>query len=222
MRSIVFLLPGRTFTQGFVKSFDETISSLMQMKALEIHKSFEYSSDIYACRNTIMTPGELGPYPVEGKRPFNGKIDYDWLLWIDSDMVFTVQDVMKITSHNVDVVSGVCPIDYNRVALADIIEDERGVGIQYHTVKSIQSAPRDKDGLVPVQFAGFAFLAVKRGVFEALEFPWFRTSEIMRGKAKVVAGEDFAMCERIREAGFTIYADPDVKIGHEKAMVLKP
>jgi len=222
MRSIVFLLPGRTFTQGFVKSFDEVISSLMQMKAMEIHKSFEYSSDIYACRNTIMMPSELGPYPVEGKQPFNGKIDYDWLLWIDSDMVYTLKDVMRITSHDADVVSGVCPIDYNRVALADIVQDERGVGIQYHTVKSIQSAQRNDKGLVKVEFTGFAFLAVRRGVFEAIQFPWFQTSEIRRGKSKVVAGEDFAMCERIREAGFTIYADPDVKIGHEKAMVLKP
>lgn len=222
MRSIVFLLPGRTFTQGFVKSFDETISSLMQMKALEIHKSFEYSSDIYACRNTIMTPRELGPYPVDGKLPFNGKIDYDWLLWIDSDMVFTVKDVMKITSHDVDVVSGVCPIDYERVALANIIEGEDKFSLAYFTVKGIQQVPRDEKGLVKVDLAGFAFIAVRRGVFEKIGFPWFQIRELERKGVKLQMGEDFAMCERIREAGFTIYADPDVKIGHEKAMVLKP
>lgn len=222
MRSIVFLLPGRTFTQGFVKSFDDVVSSLMQMKALQIYKSFEYSSDIYACRNTIIAPRDFGPYPVEGKKPFNGKLEYDWMLWIDSDMVFTVHDVMKITSHDVDVVSGVCPIDYNRVALADIVEDERGVGIAYQTTTSIQDAPREENGLVKVEFTGFAFLAVRRGVFESIEFPWFETKEIKRGNAKILMGEDFAMCERIREAGFTIYADPSVRIGHEKAMVLKP
>ena len=44
----------------------------------------------------------------KGQKPFNGQIDYDYIMWIDSDIVFIPQHFQKLLSHKKeDIVSGI-------------------------------------------------------------------------------------------------------------------
>ena len=40
------------------------------------------------------------------QKPFQGKIDYDYIMWIDSDQVFNVEMFKRLLSYDVPVVSG--------------------------------------------------------------------------------------------------------------------
>lgn len=59
-----------------------------------------------------------------------------------------------------------------------------------------------------VDGCGMHFTAIRRDVFKKLSAPFF----IMNGMTG--AGEDFYFCEKVREAGFPIYVDLSVAVGH--------
>ena len=40
------------------------------------------------------------------QRAFNGQLDYDYIMWIDSDILFTPEQFVRLLSHDVDIVSG--------------------------------------------------------------------------------------------------------------------
>lgn len=221
METLVFLFPGRTFTKGYAESWEETLGRLLvgqnKRRVLIIR---EYSSDIYNCRNALLLPGSFLPAPFPVK-PYGGKLDYDRLIWIDSDMVWKYEDLERLLAHDVDIVTGACPIDFERIAAAKFAEKDGKQGLGYFNIKGLPEIPLDDRGLAELDFTGFAFTAVKKGVFEAIEYPWFRHEPVSLDGKQVQTSEDFGMCKRIKEAGFKIYLDPSIKIGHEKTWTLR-
>lgn len=204
------------------------------------------SSDIYNSRNaTLAATYKTDKYPEDLRdwTPFNGKLDYTHILWIDSDMTFTLEDVLRITSHNVPIVSAramVSPTQYhcgyffNEEILGNIIElggghyeaPATGKGIWYPTIWEEELwrayAPAKENGLIPIDFCGLAFLCVEKGVFEAMPYPWFRTTLHDNYGRLIETSEDIGWCSRAREAGFEILLDPEIAVGHEKTVELKP
>jgi hypothetical protein len=72
----------------------------------------------------------------------------------------------------------------------------------------------DGGGLKEVFAAGTAGMVIRRRVLERLEAPWFRHGDDI--------GEDVGFCLAAREAGFSIWADLDVHIGHLTSTCIWP
>jgi GT2 family glycosyltransferase len=53
-----------------------------------------------------------------------------------------------------------------------------------------------------------------------MTYPWFRPEFKKIGNAVDFTMEDVAFCLRAQEAGYKIYVDPLVRVGHEKGVVL--
>lgn len=217
--NLIFCFPGKHFTKSFVESWSETLI-LCERNGIGVSMVTEYSADIYLCRNSIV--GKGSDRSAEEPVVFGGRV-YDYAVWIDSDMSWTFQDVMNIVGHGEHIVSGVCPIDFNRAALGYYATDDNGDHcLSYLSAARIDEVETDERGLIEVDFAGFAFLAVRYGVFEKLGYPWFRHVTMQHGNKTLGAGEDTGFCYRAQEEGFRIYADPRAKIGHDKHWMLYP
>ena len=81
----------------------------------------------------------------------------------------------------------------------------------------------DKKDPIEVVYTGFGFLLAKFGVFESLEYPWFRPlTQEMSETIKDFSSEDVSICQLLREKRFKIYIDPTVIVGHEKKKILLP
>jgi len=74
--------------------------------------------------------------------------------------------------------------------------------------------------LLEVAYNGMGFMLVKRGVFESLDYPWFRPIEKQIGEMVDFTMEDVGFCLRAKENGFGVFIDPLVRVGHEKKVVL--
>jgi hypothetical protein len=61
-------------------------------------------------------------------------------------------------------------------------------------------------------------MLVSRKVFEAIQPPWWSFGVIDSDRID----HDLAFCQRIREAGFQIYADLETIVDHMTPMVLRP
>jgi len=237
---------GGTITEGYVKSLFRIMAAF---KGKHVVNWCTWSGgDIYVARNFCLIPPapELGPAVklFAERKPWNGKVEYDRILWVDSDVTFSPADVENIIGHDVDVCTGLVKRDFNVFALkfygkldsglsamADVVEYARGEDGEAINGFDEFLKLRDERGLVEVGGCGGAFLCIKRGVYEAIPYPWYRTRNLRQiekdeaGKdflaAELDLTEDLGFSETLKEAGFRIWADPMVRPTHEKRIGLR-
>ena len=83
-KQIVFCLPGRGCSFTFLKNFVQLCFDMVQ-NGMGIQISQDYSSMVNFARCKVLGANVLrGPSQI----PWDGKLNYDYQLWIDSDIVF--------------------------------------------------------------------------------------------------------------------------------------
>lgn len=243
---IVVAIPGRTWTHGFGCSMLALVAETMR-RGVKLHFMQETSADLYVNRNLCVCPltgkdpdgnPEQEKYPIAVKdwRPFNDHLRPDRIFWIDTDMVFTPDQFFRLVDHDEDFVSGCCMSGPNDLALGYYgyrKEDGKpylsnlprwkrtpdGREVLDAFAMWAEDHPTDK-GLRVVDYVGLAFVCTKPVVYDRLEYPYFRTTFIQAGNAEVQTSEDVGFCWRVRKSGTEIYADPKVKITHQKTINL--
>ena len=86
-KSLVFCMPGRGCSYVFLKNFVQMAFDLVQ-HGVSIQISQDYSSMVNFARCKCLGANVLrGPDQI----PWDGKLKYDYQLWIDSDIVFKTE-----------------------------------------------------------------------------------------------------------------------------------
>ena len=127
--------------------------------------------------------------------PQNG---WQWILYIDSDMVPHPATAARLLSHNVDVVGA-----YYFSRREPLVAEFNRVGMP--------PADPGKNGLWRVMWVGAGCLLVRRNVIEKLPEPWWPHAP------NPGEGEDLAFCAKVRSLGIPIYVDLSLQIGHMAA-----
>jgi GT2 family glycosyltransferase len=177
--------------------------------------SCEYSSHVADARE--MTLSGTNHNIIGEKRPFHGNLTYDKLMWIDSDIAFTPEDVLKLYRSDKEIISG-CYL----LASGEVVAYPKMLYPAYG-IDEIQKM----SGIQEVEGVGFGFLCISQGIFEQMTRPWFQ--QVMMEKEDTetgevftfpLLGEDLSWCERARRLGYKIWLDTDVKVIHHKTMKL--
>jgi SAM-dependent methyltransferase len=144
----------------------------------------------------------------------------DVFLMIDDDIVFTVEDAEKIVAHTMQTEGIVCAAYPIRSGAHLAI---RGGGDAEGAIAFGPGQP-----LQEIEYAATGFMAVHRKVLDAVipkleichaDQPWafwpmFAPLIREMGPAKAYLSEDWAFCALAREAGFKVWVDPTIKLGH--------
>ena len=220
-KTVVFCLPGRGVSYTFLKNFVTLCFDLVQNKA-SIQISQDYSSMVNFARCKCLGANVLrGPDQL----PWDGKLKYDYQLWIDSDIVFNVEKFYQLVLMDEKIASGwYCTEDGKTTSVAHWLDEDdfKGNGgvMNHETLDSI--AKRKKP--FTVDYAGFGWLLIKHGVFEdkEMKYPWFapKMQIFESGAVQDMCGEDVSFCLDAKEAGFRIMCDPRIRVGHEKTRVI--
>ena len=131
------------------------------------------------------------------------EIGSDYLLFIDSDMVFEPDALVRLLNHRRDIVSGLAvsrKAPFNPVA-KDLQEDG-----SYLIRKGLDEGRFFSD----VDMVGCAFILIKTDVFRKLKRPWFA----MPPYKDYVMGEDTYFCNLAKEAEYDICIDTSLIVGH--------
>ena len=160
--------------------------------------------------------GTVEPCMVEGSLVYDSRdtiaryaVDngFDYVLYADSDMVFSADDLNKLLAHDKDIVSGLYVTrsgDNRNVAYKEVITRRR---FPWREPKLIHD--NGTAGYTSVSAVGFGFCLIKTSV---LKYMFKRYKSLFEPKWGV--GEDIAFCLRARRCGYKIYLDRDVKLGH--------
>ena len=206
---VIFCIPGNSFSNRFLKCWTNLTRELHK-KDIEYELLSQYIPNVYKVRSLLLgADRKFGQYQT----PWQGKKDYDYIMWIDSDQVFEPNDFFKLLEHDKDIVSGL----YLRKPQGDTLNDI-----------PIEFACFNEDGkklytnevngeLIKVWSNGMGWMLIKKGVFEKIEYPWF--GPIIEGLG--FHGEDVSFQLRAKDVGFDSYVDTSIVVGHEKEVVLK-
>ena len=160
-------------------------------KVGECQVSFIMNSLIYDARNKFCQQA------IEG--------EFDYILWLDSDMVFPSYVLQQFMNDDKDIVAGLYfrrNYPFSPVAFSELRRDN---GVL--RMKDLEEWPSE---LFEVDGVGFGCVLMKTDCLFDIAGKeggiWFTPERD--------AGEDAAFCIRAKEYGYEIWIDPTVKLGH--------
>lgn len=210
--NLIIATPGHSMMSSYVKCLLDTIMQL-QNDGLTVLWTSEYSSHVADAREQTLSASKANS--LDDSRPLQGKFTYDKILWIDSDINWTYEDVKKLYESDKDIVTGAYLL-----ATGDVVAYKEPFGMPFTYQDFLE-----KTELETIGSCGFGFICVKQGVFESLPRPWFQSVEhrfVLDDKVYdvTILGEDMSWCEKVRRLGYEIWLDPTVRLTHHKTMKL--
>ena len=216
MKNILFAIPGREFSGNFLSCWTDTLLKCIK-NGINPMLSNKYSSMVSYARCLC-----LGADVRRGvnQAPYDGKINYDYIMWIDSDIVFSFEQIQKLISYDKDIVSGIYKTE-NGENFACVKDWDQNYYKKNGSFYFLQRKDvLNRHGLMEVDYNGMGFMLIKKGVFEKVKYPWFCQLKKQIGDLEDYCSEDVAFCHLAQEAGFKIYIDPEIVVGHEKMRIL--
>jgi len=124
------------------------------------------------------------------------QINADYVLWLDSDMMFPSTIVNRLLAHNKDIVA----CNYMKrskplrtVAYTDINDWDSWLMI------------KEQNDLVEVQGVGMGCMLMKTDIFNKLSKPYFEFE--YKNETEDWLGEDFSLQRKLRDLNYKIYID---------------
>lgn len=186
--TLIFCLPGIHFTSNFLLNFTDTIARLAPLH--DVHVRTGYSPNIYHSRNMVL--GAKSDNPLQ--TPFDG-MEYDRIIWIDSDIAFTFDHIARLLEHDEPFISGI------------------------YRMKNMEFAVSPQPGaknLYTADWTGFGFCSMKKGLLEAIRYPWFRPI-VTDG---IIYGDDRSFCKLMKDHNIDISIDARILVNHEKLALI--
>lgn len=170
--------------------FAQSLATLNKVEECVV--AFQMGSLIYNSRNYLATAAV--------------KMEADYILWLDSDMVFpsdTLERLWKDRDKG-DIVTGIYyrrvepykPVLYSRLDIDDN-------GCQWENCEDI------KDEIFEVEGCGFGCVLTPTNVFIDVMNRFGNMFAPING-----VGEDLSFCWRAKQCGYNIVADPGIPLGH--------
>ena len=221
-KKIVFCLPGRGVSYIFLKNFVQLCFDLVQTGA-SIQISQDYSSMVNFARCKVLGANVLaGPDQL----PWQGRLEYDYQLWIDSDIVFSADAFWGLVQMDKDIACGWYATEDGRTtSVAHWLDEDdfknNGGVMNHEMVDTISNRKKP----FTVDYTGFGWVLIKKGVFEhpEMKYPWFapQMQVFDSGEVQDMCGEDVSFClDAIRKCDFEIWCHPKIRVGHEKTRII--
>ena len=164
---------------------------------------FEVGSLVYNARNNLARQAI--------------KAEADWVLWLDSDMVFSpdlLMRMMKVVEENgLDFLTALCfrrKPPYTPCLFDKLEQRKDGKGANYTALLSVP------DGLFKVGGCGFAGVLMSTDILMSVAAKFGgQMFDPMPG-----FGEDVAFCWRARQCGYELWCDSSIEMGHVGSCVV--
>lgn len=132
------------------------------------------------------------------------KADADYILWVDADMRFPRDALMRLLAHNKDVVG----INYSKRGLPAEFVASKHIDWEKDEESEKLVTASDSTGLEEVDAMGMGLVLMRTHVFNQIadERPWFWYE--MKDYGHV--GEDVYFCKLLQDAGVDLWVDQDL------------
>jgi len=232
-KTIVFCLPGDYYSGTFLSNM-LGLTSVLNHHKINTFVAQNSGSCIHRLREVCSGASqENGIYQT----PFSTQeIEYDYLMWIDSDIVFNRDNFERLLEADKDVVTG-WYVDINQYpAFGFLHKKEKKYGrkkqpFPLYDKDNLYAFRNDfqvegKTEMYKIDWVGMGWMLIKKGVMEKIPYPWFSPKFVRilgknEGEESITSlSEDISFQLSLKEAGIDIWLDPLIRVGHEKVRVL--
>ena len=228
-KKIILAVPGDKFSTNFLISWTRTLYALWDSAKYEVIIAPGTSSFVPFARMKT-----LGLDVLRGKnqKAFAGNVDYFAWITIDSDIVFTPETIFELLAA-----LELQPVVAGYYAMADgksfaVVKDwDTEYFAKNGTFKFLQKEDIDKwqsdiqQLFMPVSYSGLGFFGARKEVIDSIKYPFFDAPlQCIQGVDNIelvdLCSEDVAFCKNIQAAGYTINLHTNLRVGHEKPIIL--
>jgi len=171
---------------------------------IEIYYSQSYNT--FLCRNDIVKKAQ--------------EENYDYILFVDADNIFyNKKTLIKLynsmqKTENAYIMAGVYKLNIKSKSKSTFLT----IAKEPEDLKSVFIEEEDLDKKIfKCQGIGFGCVLVKTELFNNIEKPYF---EWIDPNPTNFVGDDIYWSCKVRDAGFTIYMDTDIQVGHLKQIMI--
>ena len=232
--TIVFCITGDTFSNKFLLAWTTLFNYCLTHGIRPLISN--YTSNTQSRHHTRNMC--LGSVVQKGnaQQPFNGEIPYDFVMFIDSERMFGLEDFINLLKDDKDVVSGGYLIEKGNEKVFDVVQDcgketvARKGGYEYLTIDEVVVMKKKQEApLLSVDYLGAGRLLLQKGVLESLSDPWFKSEpncyDYTDPSGNVVPVTDSEMemwsfCSTLRGNGYTLNVNLNSLVGTERVGVL--
>ncbi len=158
------------------------------------------------------------------------------LLFVDADIGFRADDVVRLVGHGKHVVGAPYPLRMNSWGSAALQRLHAGEDVATAALDYVGEplSPPDRNGLMPATYAGTGFLLISRPAIEAMvnHYPELRCRHahvasrdnarevpalfdcLIEPSTRIYLSEDYAFCHRWRAVGGEIWLDTAIRLTH--------
>lgn len=135
-----------------------------------------------------------------------------YLLFVDSDMRFPQDALIRLLAHDKDVVAANYSTRGFPPQFVSLASREIAEGMKDLRANRLPTFD-DSTGLEKAHAVGGGFTLIKAHIFQDLPKPWFNTVTVDNG---TVIGEDVWFCRLLEDAGIDVWVDHDLSqsVGH--------
>ena len=224
-KKVVIGLPGNNFSSKFLVSWTSSLNTLWEMNKYDIVVSPGVSSYVSFAR--MQTLGLSNLRGID-QTAFDGMY-FDVFVTIDSDIVFTAQNLIDLieATEEKDVVAGYYRMsDLKNLVIVkdwDINHFKKAGSFKYLQQEDMEEYKENK--YLNVAYCGMGFMALTKNAIDSLSYPYFHT-ELQEFKGidgkliREMCSEDVSFCRNLTKEGFDIHILPNLRVGHEKALII--
>lgn len=206
-KSVLKVLVGVPLKGGTpARSYHDRMLMLKHLGGQEVVDFYEKKIPRY-----VFSFGSINDIPVHfaRERLVEGALESgcDYLFMIDDDMLAPPDLFYKLAAHDKDIVAALAFTrnpDHMPVIYQTVEGFSHETGKSYGFTRFVNNYPRNT--LVECDAVGFGAVLIKMDVFHKLARPWFVGME--------GTGEDITLCIKARKAGFKVFMDTSLKLGH--------
>ncbi len=180
--TIVFNLFENVYSSAFLKSWI-TLTTYLNQTGIRYHISQHNSCNAFYAKQMCLGGNVLsGP----SQSPYQGTIKYDRLVFLSNKITFTPAQFVKLYNKSSDhkFISGKADGRYK------VLEED--------------------DNYIKADYLDFDFVIIQKGVFEELEYPWFRPHvSTTEAEQQFV---DIDICRRLRRRNLDLLIDKAVDL----------
>lgn len=205
---IVFCIPGKSFTNRFLILWSELLLQCI-LNGYRPILCQENDKNLYIQRNKCLGANLLSN--DENQKPFQGKVDYDYIVFLDPNVVFTFDTLIKLLESPHDVTTGIYLFNEKTTNLVKEMNHnfylENGT-FQFVLQDDIVNLEKEDNRYFDVDFTDLGFIVFKNGAIEKLKYPWF---DATTKEPVALFTDSYSFCQKLKENNIKIYADADTR-----------
>ena len=210
-KTIIFCIPGKKFNSKFLLNWSELLIKCLINNYRPILCQ-EYDNNLFISRNKCLGGNILEEN--KDQQPFQGGVNYDYLVWIDPNVIFCFNDLKKLLESEYDVTSGTYTYNgtnniTNIVQKFDYDFYKKNGTFNFLNYNDIVNLDKIDNRYIEAEFADMGWMCIKSGVSEKIKYPWF---DYCKDEPVNLFTDCYSYCKKLKEKNIKIMVDTNIKM----------